>query len=188
MPAASPGSLAAFAAQKVILYPLQNLYNAAAPAWRPTIADPGAFLAQADSAIEAALAVRGLGSQWVYPKALQRSARRNPTYLVDPYTVRVGPALIASQRKKDEPIPEPAAGILRAHAGVSDARYVVVPLELRTESLETGGRLAVRLAVVDARGARMVWIGETMTELRSAFALTMVEDLATRIADLVVPR
>lgn len=180
--------LARFATQTLIVYPVQALPSVAPTAWRPAVGDANAFLLRADSAIELALGGRGLATLWVFPKALQRAARRNPTYLIDPYTTRVAAALYVAMRKKDEPIPEPAAGVMRAHASVSDARYLFVPLEVRVDGIDTGGRLVARLAVVDARGSQVVWVGETMTAQHSTFSTEMIDELARGVADLVVPR
>lgn len=188
IPEARPGQLERFAGSRVMVYPIQTLPIIEPSAWRADIGPSNAFLARADTAVELALAGRGLDGTWVFPPALRRSARRNPTYLSDPHTVRVAAAVMASTRKRDTPIAEPAASQIRALAAVSDARFALIPLELRFEASGALSTATLRWAVVDARVAQVVWLGETSSNSRPAFSFEMIEELAQRTADLAAPR
>jgi hypothetical protein len=185
---ARPGQLDRYAGSKVMVFPVQTLPIVEPSSWRSALGDVNTLLVRSDTTIETAIAGRGLGGLWIFPAALQRSARRNPTYLSDPYVVRVAPAIHASVRKRDTPIPEPAASQIRALAGVNDARYALVPLELRFSATGTESSAILRLAIVDARLSQVVWMGEIRTAPRAEFGFEMIEDLAQRLADLVAPR
>jgi hypothetical protein len=180
--------LAAFAATRIIAMPTQQLRAPDSLTWTATLPPTRALLAQADSVLEHELRERNLAGTWVFPGDLARSARRNPTYAVDPATVRAGDAVRSLERRPKGNLAEPVASQLRALAGLNDARYALVPVELRLEPAGEGqGRAVLHLAVVDIRGARLDWAsdvtGEPMATPSAALA-----SLAGRVVDLVVPR
>ncbi len=195
---APPGQLARFAALKVMVLPAQSVQADSLPAWRNTATVGKALLAALDSAVEGALNQRGMQTMWVYPAALQRSARRNPTYLTDPYVMQALDPVRQALKKPQDALSEPFASQLRALAGVNDSRYSLIPLVLRFEpsgitaqgqGLAQGqARAVLRSVVVDARGAQVVWVGEVASEPQAAFSAAILASLAQRVADLVVPR
>lgn len=190
VPAASAGQLNRLAAQKVMVLPTQALVGEDRLGWRTAGGGDKSLLAAVDSAIAHELGERGLSSIWLFPPALQRAARRNPTYLTDPGAMRALDPIRVAIRKPSEPLMEPFASQLRALAGVSDSRFAFVPLELRIEALDGGaaGRMTLRSAVVDARGAQVIWVGDVAGDPLGAFAPAALSSLALRVADLVVPR
>lgn len=190
VPAASAGQLNRFAALKVMVLPAQAVVGEDRLGWRTAAGGDKALLAAVDSGIEAQLGGRGLATIWIFPPALQRAARRNPTYLTDPATMRALDPIRVALRKPNEPLAEPFASQLRALAGVSDSRYAFVPLELRFEPMSDGtaGRALLRSAIVDARGAQVVWVGEVAGDPLPAYAPAALASLVLRVADLVVPR
>lgn len=185
---AMPGALVRFGAATVIVLPVQMVPEVRPASWRAALANPTAAMLTLDSLIEGALAARGLGKLWVFPPALQRAAKRNPIYLKDPYEMRVAPALALALRKRDELISEPAATQMRSFAGVGDARYALVPHELWFEEERGMGRGLLRVVIVDTRAAAVSWVGDCRTEPQSEYSRTVLEDLATCVAGLVVPR
>ena len=191
---APPGQLARFAALKVMVLPAQSVQADSLPAWRNTATVGKALLAALDSAVEGALNQRGMQTMWVYPAALQRSARRNPTYLTDPYVMQALDPVRQALKKPQEALSEPFASQLRALAGVNDSRYSLIPLVLRFEPSgitaqgQAQARAVLRSVVVDARGAQVVWVGEVASEPQAAFSAAILASLAQRVADLVVPR
>ena len=191
---APPGQLARFAALKVMVLPAQSVQADSLPAWRNTATVGKALLAALDSAVEGALNQRGMQTMWVYPAALQRSARRNPTYLTDPYLMQALDPVRQALKKPQDALSEPFASQLRALAGVNDSRYSLIPLVLRFEpsGITAQGlaqaRAVLRSVVVDARGAQVVWVGEVASEPQAAFSAAILASLAQRVADLVVPR
>jgi hypothetical protein len=85
---------------------------------------------------------------------------------------------------------EPFASQLRALVGVSGSRYALVPFELAfaPDSSGSGGAAALALAVVDARLAQLVWIGDARGASSKAYSGAVLVDLVQRAADLVVIR
>ena len=191
---APPGQLARFAALKVMVLPAQSVQADSLPAWRNTATVDKALLAALDSAVEGALNQRGMQTVWVYPAALQRSARRNPTYLTDPYLMQALDPVRQALKKPQDALSEPFASQLRALAGVNDSRYSLIPLVLRFEPSsstaqgQAQARAVLRSVVVDARGAQVVWVGEVASEPQATFSAAILASLAQRVSDLVVPR
>jgi len=187
---AAAGILSRFAAQKLIVFPAQGVAAADPLGWRASAGGEKVLLASLDAGLEAALGERGLSSQWVFPPAMQRAARRNPTYVTDPATIRALGPVRAVIRKPEDMLSEPFASQLRSLAGVSDARYAFIPLELRLEPIpnETTVRAVLQVAVVDARGSRVVWAGEVAGDALPAYTPAALGSLVRRVADLVVPR
>lgn len=189
IPAASAGRLARFAALRVMVLPTQGTWGSDTLGWRARAGTERELLGLLDRSIETALGERGLSSQWVFPPAMERAAKRNPTYITDPYAMRALIAVRAALRKPQDPVAEPFASQLRALAGVSDARYAFVPLDVRMESLPAGGgRAVLRAAVIDARGSQLVWTGEVASDAQAEYSPALLASLAERVADLVVSR
>lgn len=190
-PAASAGQLNRFAALKVMVLPLQAVVGEDRLGWRAAAGGDKAILSAIDLALEAELGRRGLASLWSFPPALERAARRNPTYVTDPASMQAIDPIRVALRKPNEPLGEPFASQLRALAGVSDSRYAFVPLELRFEPSgqgATSGRALLRSALVDARGAQVVWVGEVAGDPMPQYAPAALSSLVRRVADLVVSR
>lgn len=185
---ALPGALSRFATENLIVVPLQGLAGRDPLGWRQLAGSELTFIARVDTLLEQAITERRLGGRWAFPTALARASRRNPTYLVDPYSIRATYAILALVRKPNDPIAEPVAGQLRALAGASDARYALVPVEVRFEGNGDSGQLAMRLAMLDVRGARLLWWGEVQGAPHNAYTRTVLDDLIQRVADLVIPR
>ena len=147
-----------------------------------------AFLASVDSVLEAAVKEKGIVA-WVMPGELARTARRNPTYAVNPADIRAGDAVRYMERQRDANIPEPVASQLRTLAGFHGARYALIPVEVRFEagSAAGTGRGVLRVAVLDIRGSRLVFIGDIAGPDAPEYSPTVGAGLARRFADLVVP-
>lgn len=185
----SAGVLRRFAALNVIVLPTQAVATGDAMGWRASSGGERVLIAALDAGIEAAMGERAL-TTWVFPSALQRAAKRNPTYVTDPSAVRALDPVRAVIRKPDDSFAEPFATQLRSLVGVSDARYALIPLELRLEPLPNGtsGRAVLQLALADARGSRVVWVGEVAGDPHPSYGPAVLASLARRVADLVVPR
>ena len=85
---------------------------------------------------------------------------------------------------------EPLAGQLRSLVALNDARYVLVPAELRFErAAQSAGaaRAVLRVTVVDARMSRVRWAGDVASDTVSAFSPALAAGVAARLADLVAP-
>lgn len=147
------------------------------------------FLARIDSALETAARDRNLVTSWTLPSDLARTARRNPLYAVNPADIRAGDAVRVLERRRDENIPEPVASQLRTLAGFHDARYALIPVEVRFEpgSASGSGRAVLRIAVLDVRGSRLAFIGDIPGTEGPDFAPAMGGELVQRFMALVVP-
>lgn len=184
------GSLNRFAAERVMVMPLQELAAGDAMGWRGKAGADSIVRQRVDSTLESQLIERGV-NQWVYPAALARSAKRNPTYLINPYSVRAAGAIRAAVRTQHQMVLEPLASQLRGLAGVSDARWALVPLDLSfvPDGASGGGaRIRLALAVIDVRGSQVRWTGDVMGDAHTDYSFAAIVSAVQRAADLVVPR
>jgi hypothetical protein len=180
--------LGSFAAMRMITLPAQFL-RSADTSWSARVADPRAFLASVDAALEAAMRDRGLGGMWAFASDLTKTAQRNPMYATDPAQIRVGDAVRVMERRSGSEIPEPVASQLRTLIGFHDARHALVPVEVRFEPVASGGTRAIlHVVVLDVRGSRLAWIGDIAGTPATSFSAAVATDLAERFADLVVAR
>lgn len=183
-----PGVLSRFSTEKLIVLPLQGLSASDPLGWRQMAGRELTFIPHVDTLLEAELTGRRLGAKWSFASALTRAARRNPTYLTDPYAIRGIPAIVAHLRKPENPLTEPFSSQVRALAGVSDTRYALIPLDVRFDSVAGGGRPAMRLALIDTRAFKVTWWGEVRGSTAEAYSPAVLDDLIQRVADLVIPR
>ncbi|MCC6317788.1 MAG: hypothetical protein IT361_08865 [Gemmatimonadaceae bacterium] len=185
--ATSAGSLNRFAAERVMVLPAQSVSGVDPLGWRARAGDEQVLLRRVDSTLAAQLGERGL-TQWAFTAALVRAARRNPTYVTDPYQVRALGAIRAAMRSREQMVLEPVSSQLRALAGVSDARWALVPLEVAFVGDDAGGHVALSMAIVDVRGTQVRWSGSVAGARASDYSFAAVESAIHRAADLVVPR
>jgi hypothetical protein len=155
--------------------------------WSDKLGDERAFLSTVDDEIAFAVRERGLRGKWAFPPDLARSARRNPTHAADPYTIALDP-LAPVERDPDKIIGEPLAGQLRTLAGLWDARYALVPVELRLTPDPAGARATIHLVVIDVRAARLQWKGDVIADPVRTFSPAVAAGIAGRVADLFTTR
>jgi hypothetical protein len=124
------------------------------------------------------------------PSELARTARRNPVYATNPSDVRAADAVRYLERQRDAEIPEPVASQLRTLIGFHDARHALIPVEVRFEPGSTAGtgRAFLRIAILDVRGSRLVFIGDIGGPDAPDLSPSLPTDIARRFTDLVVPR
>ena len=189
---AAPGAASAagpilgpFASQPVILLPTQFVVGGDSLGWAVAAGSPGEYLKAIDDEIVFALQQRRTARQWILPAALARKLRNNVTYApADIYDIGAGP-LRDPKLKTDEPLADPMASNLRSMIALTEARYVLVPIEISFAGPKNAGRAMLKLALVDARSARLVWIGVVASDPSPAFSPAIAAGLASRIADLV---
>ena len=185
-----PGVLATFVGQPLVIVPTQRLQLAnGAPAWAPQPAGARGYLAALDDEIVAALRDRGVVGHWVLPEQVVRSARRNPTFASDPHALSVEPLLPrARSGGAASEIADPLRSQLRAITALSeDARFVLVPVELRFERAPAdpaAGRAVLHLALVDTRLAQVRWTGDVASDDASSLSPAVAASLADRVATL----
>lgn len=179
--------LAPYAPRRVIVLPLQSLDDGAG--WNREGAH-AASRGRLDDEIAFALTERGLGSRWILPGALRSMTRRAGTYVPDLQALSVEPL----RRRRDlpkGPLGDPLAGQLRSLVAFTDARWVLLPIEGRIErpAGQSAGpaRLVVQLAMIDARGAVVAWMGDVAGDTASTPGPRPFATAAARVADLVAP-
>lgn len=194
-PAAAP--LAAFAAQRIVVVPAQRLRAGDSLGWAARAGEPAASLRRLDDEIAFALGDRGLARRWMMASDAARALRRNPTFEVDPFALDVTQFLVRTRKSSDEVV-GPVASQLRAIAALGEARYVLVPAELRFEpapaSAAAGavpvagaGRAMLLAVIVDTRLARIVWRGDVASDELTSPSPALAASLASRLADLFAP-
>jgi hypothetical protein len=178
------------AGERLVVLPVQRLrLDDSAAAASVTAAAGAAALRGVDSALAAA--GEGRGAAWAFGPEVARSARRNPTHSPDPFRLAVNPILPGRRPAPDGAVPDPLASQLRTVVALNDARFALVPAELRVEPGTAAGtaRLVLRLALVDARASQLRWAGEVATDPAPAgaapFSSTAAAALAARFADLI---
>ncbi len=144
-------------------------------------------LASLDSAIVAELTARGTARLWVMPEALTRSAKRNPAFNSDPHALSAE-TLRAGVRRSNPRLGEPLASQMRSLVALTDARFGLIPVELRFEPQSGGATRAIlRMVLVDARLAEIAWTADVTADVASPITGgAVVAGLAKRVADLLV--
>lgn len=155
------------------------------PDWSDKVGDPRAYQATLDDEIAFAVRERGIRGTWAFPPDLARSARRNPGYAADPYTIAIEPLAVV-ERDPDKIIAEPLAGQLRALAGLANARFALVPVELRLAPDPAGARAVLHLVLVDVRQAKLTWKADIAGTPVRTFSPAVAADLAGHVADLFI--
>jgi len=173
------------AEQRVVVAPVHALSETDPTGWVAQIPRTREYLRSLDDAIGAELAARGLKTQWVFPPALERAARRNPTYAVDPYAL-AGDPLRAKNVEASPKLREPLASQIRTMIALHDARVVLMPVELRFEKDRTGQGIAVlKLALLDGRLSEVRWVGEVRSAPAATLAPAVLTSLAAHLGDLI---
>jgi len=174
-PAPPAPPLAAFAAMRVAVVPVQ-LWRADSSAWSREV-DWGHLRLELDSILGETLRDAGLGTRWAYASDVIRSARRNPIYSSDPYSLGVG-RWRSAPPKMGEAVNSVVSDNLRPITALGDTRHALIPVELRAE----GELVVLRLVLVDTRSRTVVW----GADLGTAAGPGMLTALAERLAELII--
>ncbi|MDQ3696418.1 MAG: hypothetical protein M3373_00110 [Gemmatimonadota bacterium] len=181
-------SLAGLVGQPLIILPIRYLRPADSPGWAGQVGDPRAFLGRVDDELAFAVRSRGITGPWTWPEELARAAQRNPLHATDPYQI-AAEALRPGPRQRPSEVSDPLASQLRSLIALRDARFALVPVEVRFESRGGGtGRAVLHVALVDARLARVTWSGEVASDSAAALSPALPVSLAERFADLFAAR
>lgn len=176
---------AAFVTQRIVVTPTGFVRRGDTLGWVQSLGGPRAAARQLDSAILVALEARGLASRWVMPAALQRTFERNRSYATDPYQFGLEP-LRAPKFETLSRYGEPLASQLRTMVALeADARFVLLPVELRFERDGARMRGVLRTVFADPRLAEARWVGDVKGDAVSAAAAALAS-VAQRLADLFI--
>jgi hypothetical protein len=179
--------LASLATQAVALVPAQYLRAGDSASAGAGLGPSRQVLASLDSAIVAELDARGTARMWVMPEALTRSAKRNPAFTSDPHALSAE-TLRSGVRRTNPRLGEPLASQMRSLVALTDARFGLIPVELRFEPQPGGAtRAMLRLVLIDARLAQIAWAGDVTSDVATPItSAAIVAGLARRVADLLV--
>jgi hypothetical protein len=184
-PEAAERPLGVYAAQRVVVAPTAHVRVADSLGWVQQLSGAKGVARRLDSNIVAVLGVRGLGARWIFPAELTRAYERNRTYATDPYQLVVeqvrGPKFKTGERY-GEPLSSQLRTMIALH---EDARFVLLPADLRFERDGTAGRAVLRVALLDPRFAEARWVGDVRGDAAGSVAQAL-STLATRVADLFV--
>jgi hypothetical protein len=182
--------LAGLAAGGAIVTPTYVVRAAPESYWSGRLGPSRETLRAMDDDIAAAIANRGLKAGWIFPADLAVSYKRNPTYATDPYALAEeplrSPAFVAGSR-----LPDPLATQLRTMIALHEnARFVLLPIELRFEHVDTTNtsRATLTLATVDPRFSEVRWVGLIKTDTSSTDPQVLMAALARHFADLIASR
>jgi hypothetical protein len=182
----APPSLAGYAPLRIVVVPAGLVRTADSLGWVARSGGGRAVARRLDSAIVRVLDARGLATRWVLPDELSRAYERNRGYATDPYQLVWNP--VRSPRfKAGERYGEPLSSQLRTMIALhGDARFVLLPIELRFEG-EAGsaGRAVLRAALVDARATDARWVGEVRGDA-STDPAAAIASVADKLGDLFV--
>jgi len=138
---------------------------------------------QLDSAIFLALDARGLAQRWIMPAGLEHTYERNRSYAADPYVLAVEPLRAPSFMTAGR-YGEPLSTQLRTMIALeADARFVLLPVELRFEKVGTGARGVLRVALLDPRAADARFVGDVKGDAATTAAAALAS-VGQRLADL----
>ncbi len=184
-PAATTRPLEMLAGQSVLVLPTQYLSFGDSLGWRSAVLRRAEYLAGLDDEIGFALGERGLSRKWTFANAISRVAHNNATMVADPH------ALSAESLREpvalEETLKEPLGSQIRSLLALENGRFVLLPVELRTESANGTGVAVLKLMLVDARLAKVKWIGEVRSERLGKFSPAIAASIASRLADLIAP-
>lgn len=183
--------LAGLAGEQVVVLPVRYLRPADSLGWAAQAGDSRAYLAKVDDEIAFAVRERGSAPTWVWPEEITRLARRNVSYAPDPHVIAAEPLKSAQVKRRSsvELLADPLRSQLRQLVALRDARYALVPVELRFEPRDGGtGRAVLHWVVVDARAAQVVMAGDIATDPAPALTPAIAAGLGERFADLIAAR
>ena len=184
-PEAPERALGVYAAQRVVVTPTAHVRVADSLGWVQQLGGAKSVARRLDSNIVAVLDVRGLAPRWIFPAELTRAYERNRTYATDPYQLVVE-QVRGAKFKTGERYGEPLSSQLRTMIALhEDARFVLLPADLRFERDGRAGRAVLRVALLDPRFAEARWVGDVRGDAANGGAQAL-STLATRVADLFV--
>ncbi|MDQ6718354.1 MAG: hypothetical protein M3Z17_08430 [Gemmatimonadota bacterium] len=173
------------AGQSIVVLPTQYLSFGDSLGWRGAIARRAEYLAGLDDEIGFALGERGLSRKWTFANAISRAARNNSTVIADPHALSA--ESLRGHIEIEETLVEPLGSQIRSLLALGTGRFVLLPVELRTESANGTGVAVLKLMLIDARLAKVKWIGEVKSERLRQFSPALAASVASRLADLIAP-
>jgi hypothetical protein len=171
----------------MLVLPVQYLTFSDSLGWSAEAPGSRTYRGQLDDEITYALGERGLRSRWKFAPDVTTAAARNAGFTADPHAIEA--TEIRAGVKTDEwQLHEPLGSQLRSLVALSDARYVLFPVEVRFTNADSAGkgRAVLHVVVIDARRSQVQWAGDVWGAPTAKFSPAIAADLASRLADLVI--
>ena len=172
------------AAEQMLVLPVQYLTFADSLGWSRNAPPSRTYLNTVDDEIAFALTQRGLKGRWTMAPDLERSVARNQGYAPDPRALAAD-EVRSAQAASEWQLKEPLASQLRTLLALSDARYVLFPVELRLTGSNGVGHATLHLVIIDARRSQVQWSGDLTGAPMTKFSPAVAADIASRLADLI---
>ncbi|MGI8546282.1 MAG: hypothetical protein ACR2M1_02945 [Gemmatimonadaceae bacterium] len=172
------------AAEHMLVLPVQYLVFSDSMGWSALAPSSRTYLSTLDDEITFALGERGLTTQWKFPADVARSVARNTGYAPDPHALAANQVRFGVKSDAWQ-LTEPLASQLRSLVALTDARYVMLPVEVRVTGGHSTGRAMLHVVVIDARRSQIQWAGDVVGTPVTKFSPAIAADLASRLADLV---
>lgn len=174
--------LSPYLAQRLIVTPTSRV-RVDSMGWVQRLGGARVAGRQLDSIIAADFSNRAIGGEWIMPPELVRAYDRNRSYAADPYNLATDPlrpATFVALSRYAEPLSSQLRTMIALHA---DARFVLVPVELRFAREQLGSTVAIlRAVVLDARIAEARWVAEVRSDPTTDPGKALVS-VASRLAD-----
>lgn len=172
------------AAEQMLVLPVQYLTFADSLGWSQGAPSSRTYLNTLDDEIAFALTQRGLKGRWTMAPDLIKSVARNEGYAPDPRSLAAGD-IRTGQKSAEWQLREPLASQLRSLIALTDARYVLFPVEMRLTGSNGVGHAMLHLVIIDVRRSQVQWSGDLAGAQETKFSPAIAADLASRLADLI---
>lgn len=136
-----------------------------------------------DEELPFALRSRGQGGDWVDAESILETVRRNPELRLELDRLPVRPFLQAEVRRVGDPL----FGDLYRLGVLMNARYAVLPVELRERPEEGGFAVEVVAALLDLRTGHVLWHGILDGTPAPSRSLQGTASVAERLAARLLP-
>lgn len=148
-----------------------------------------------DEEIADAFRKRGVKSNWTFGREITQASVRNGGITGNPRELAAQG--IRRVKAGDTPLPEPLASEIRGIVALTNARHVVLPLEVNVDTRGGERRGTVRLLLIDSRTSRVTWTDDVnaassrdpqvVSEALSPYGFRLLaRDIAAKFADMVV--
>ncbi len=172
------------ASEQMLVLPVQYLTFADSLGWSQGAPSSRSYLNTVDDEIAFALKQRGLAGRWTLAPDIIRAVERNPGYAPDPRAL-AATEIRWGQKDAGWELPEPLGSQLRTLVALTDARYVLFPVEMRIVGSNGVGHAMLHLVIIDARRSQVQWSGDLAGSAETKFSPAIAADIASRLADLI---
>lgn len=176
--------LEVLASQEIMVLPIQYVTFSDSLGWSSKLPSTREYLTTLDDELTFAFKERGLKRRWTYPADVARTIKRNPTISVDPYSLDAAQLRIGGHPDEWQ-LADPLASELRTLVALSDARYILFPVELVVARVHNDGQAKLHVVLIDARRSQIQWAGDIFGTPMPKFSPALAADVASHLADLV---